>query len=169
MLTAFAVYLAAHFLVYALLLHHLVPFRTERGIFFYHFASAALTGLAGLMYALTERSQFGFPGLVLILSVHGIYSLSFLELWTLAQGGYSLSIIENIAGAQATATDPDFSRLEQIGETKQRERIAGLEKLGLITRSDNSIALTRRGSSVAALLHCLLKWIDPGKDDSEAA
>ena len=57
--------------------------------------------------------------------------------------------------------------LEQIGATKQRERIAGLEKLGLIVKNDNSVILTTRGESVAALLHGLYKWIAPG--ESEAA
>ena len=169
MLTVFAVYLAAHFLVYAVFLRNSAALRSEKGIFLYHLVPATLTGLIGLVYAFTESAQFGFPGLVLVLSVHGIYSLSFLELWSLAQGGYSLSVLENVARAEANRVKPDFSHLEQLGETKQRERIAGLEKLGLIARSDSSIALTRRGSSVAVLLYCLLKWINPGNDGSSAA
>jgi len=167
MLSAFAVYIAVHFLLYALVLRKLPVFRTERGIFLYHVASAVLVSVAALACAVIEQSQFGISGLVLVLSAHGIYSLSFLELWSLAQGGYSLSVIASIAEAEAARVQPDFSHLEQIGETKQRERIAGLEKLGLIARRDGSIALTRRGSSVAALLHGLYKWIAPS--DSEAA
>lgn len=163
MLTAFAVYLAAHLLVYALLLRHLALFRTEIGIFLYHFSSAALAGLVGLAYAASGYSEFGLPGLVLILSAHGIYSLSFLELWSLAQGGYSLSVIENIARAEANGVEPNFSRLEEIGETKQRERIAGLEKLRLIARTNEGIALTARGKGVAVLLHALLTWVDPAE------
>jgi hypothetical protein len=161
-LTVFAVYLAAHFLAYAVLLRKSAALRCEKGIFLYHFVSAVLTALAGCTYALTASSPNGFAVLALVLSVHGIYSLSFLELWSLAQGGYSLSVISSIARAEANGVAPDFSHLEQIGETKQRERIAGLEKLRLIARSDGSITLTRSGSRVAALLHGLHKWIAPG-------
>ncbi len=158
MLILFAGYLAAHFLVYAVVLRKSDALRSEKGIFLYHFASATLTGLAGCAYVLTAHPPNGFAALVLVLSVHGIYSLSFLELWSLAQGGYSLSVIGSIARAEAS--------LEQIGATKQRERIAGLEKLGLIMKNDGSIILTTRGESVAVLLHGLYKWIAPG--DSEA-
>jgi hypothetical protein len=170
MLSVFGSYLAAHFLAYAIFLRKTAALRTERGIFLYHFVSAVLVALAALWYAVgaPDVSQFGVAGLMLVLSVHGIYSLSFLELWSLAQGGYSLSVIGSIARAEADGVAPDFTGLEEIGEIKQRDRIAGLEKLGLIARSDCSIALTSRGRIAAALLHGLLKWIAPGEDAKES-
>jgi hypothetical protein len=161
LLTLFGAYLAAHFLAYVVFLRHAARLRTEQGIFFYHFASAVLTGLAGLTAAVAELDGFGFVGLVLVLSVHGIYSLSFLELWSLAQGGYSLSVLRSIERAEASGAEPDFSHLERIGETKQRERLAGLEQLGLIATNDNQAALTDRGGAIATLLRGLLRWIDP--------
>lgn len=169
MLTPFAAYLAFHFLAYVLLLRHFALLRTERGIFLYHFIPAATTGCAGFGYAFAESAPLRLAELVLALSAHGIYSISFLELWSLAQGGYSLSVLRSIASAQANRVDPSFAHLERIGEAKQRERIAGLAKLGLIAESDGTIALTTRGALVAVILDCLLKWIDPSKDAGEAA
>jgi hypothetical protein len=122
-----------------------------------------VAGLAGLAFVFAESAPSRFAELVLALSVHGIYSVSFLELWSLAQGGYSLSILRSVARSEANGVEPDFSRLKWIGETKQRERIVGLQRLGLIVVSDE-IALTGRGKRVAFLLHCLLRWIDPRKD-----
>lgn len=162
MLNAFAVYIAAHFLLYALALRKLPVFRTERGIFLYHFAPAVLVSLAALACAVVEQSQFGIPGLVLVLSAHGIYSMSFLELWSLAQGGYSLSVVASVAKAEAAGTKAEFSALEALGETKQRERLAGLERLGLVATTDGRIALTARGGRIAFLLHALRRWVEPG-------
>jgi hypothetical protein len=168
MLSTFAAYLGTHFIAYVLLLRHLPRFRMERGIFLYHFVPAMVTGLAGLAYALADRSQARFVELVLALSVHGIYSISLLELWSLAQGGYSLSVLREVARAEADGVKLTFSHLVRIGETKQRERTTGLERLGLVSQSDGRISLTRGGSRVALLLFCLLRWIDPGKNGSEA-
>jgi hypothetical protein len=167
MLSVFTLYLTTHFLAYVLFLRHLAVLRSEKGIFLFHFIPAAFTAVIGLAYVLTEPSFIEFPAFVLILSLQGIYSLSFLELWSLAQGGYSLSVITSIAMSESTGREPDFSRLEQIGQTKQQARISGLEKLGLIEKREGSIALTGRGRIVAALLHCLLNWVDPNKSPKE--
>jgi len=169
MLTAFAAYLLTHLLAYALLLRHSPRLRTEKGILLYHLASATLIGLAALVLVLAEPVPYRLPELFLILSVHGIYSISFLELWSLAQGGYSLSILRSVARAEAGGLEAEFLHLQEIGETKQRERIMGLQELGLIARSDDTIALTSRGRRVARFLHCLFKWIDSEKGGSEAA
>jgi hypothetical protein len=162
MLLAITVYLAAHFAAYVVGLRHRAGGQSEKGIFLYHVASAALAGLAGVAFAVLEPEQFGLSGLVLVLSLHGIYSLSFLELWSLAQGGYSLSIIASVARAEASGTEPDFLALAAIGEAKQEDRVAALEKLGLVARTDEHIALTARGGRIAFLLHALHRWVEPG-------
>jgi len=162
MLTAFAAYLALHFLAYVVLLREWPLFRSERAIFLYHFVPGAAAGLAGLTYAACAMpATIRFAELVLALSAHGIYSISFLELWSLAQGGYSLSILRSIASGDANGADARFAHLERIGETKQRERIFGLVRLGLIAERDGTIALTPRGGLVALLSDSLLKWVDP--------
>jgi hypothetical protein len=170
-LATFAVYLLAHFLVYVVFLRNSSALRSERGIFVFHFISAAAVGLGAIAYALIESApaSFGFPGVALVLSAHGIYSLSFLELWSLAQGGYSLSIMEDVASAQAKDTEPDFSALERIGEAKLRQRILTLEKLGLIDTGDSDIVLTKRGRAIAGFLYFLLNWIEPRKASREPA
>ena len=160
-MTLFGLYLAAHLLAYVLALRHLAWFRTEKGIFLFHFSSAVLVGLSGFVLAALDPAGFGSAGLVLIVSVHGIYSLSFLELWSLAQGGYSLSVIASIATAQASGEEPDFSRLEGIGQAKQDVRLAGLARLGLVERSGDEINLAAPGRTVAHMLHALLVFVDP--------
>lgn len=162
MLTAFAVYLVVHLAAYVAWLRRLALLRTEKGIFLYHFGSAVITGLLAVAAAFSDPAEFGLSGCVLVLSVHGIYSLSFLELWSLAQGGYSLSIIAGIARAEASG-EPDFSGLAAIGVAKQADRVAALERLGLISRSVESISLTARGSAIAAVLHALRRWVDPAE------
>jgi hypothetical protein len=163
MLTAFTIYLAAHLTFYILWLRHLASLRTEKGIFLYHFSSAVLTGLLVVVAACIYPEEFGLAGCLLVLSVHGIYSLSFLELWSLAQGGYSLSIIAGIARAEASGDEPDFSALEAIGVAKQADRVTALERMGLVSRSGEHISLTSRGNSIAAVLHLLRRWVDPGE------
>jgi hypothetical protein len=163
MLIAFAVYLTAHFSFYILWLRNLAMLRTEKGIFLYHFNSAALTGLIAMITAFIYPQEFGLAGFALVLSVHGIYSLSFLELWSLAQGGYSLSIIAGIARAEASGEEPDFSVLEAIGVAKQADRVAALERIGLISRSTHHISLMPRGKAIAAVMHLLRRWVDPSE------
>lgn len=163
MLIVFAVYLAVHLAAYVVWLRRLSLLRTEKGIFLYHFGSAVFTGLFAVAAAFSDPVEFGIDGCVLVLSVHGIYSLSFLELWSLAQGGYSLSIIAGIARAEASGAEPDFSSLAAIGAAKQADRVAGLERLGLISRSAEHISLTARGNVMAAVLHALRRWVDPAE------
>lgn len=164
MLTVFAVYLTAHLAAYIVWLRSLTALRAEKGIFLYHFGSASITGLVALAAAIIDPIEFGLAGFVLVLSIHGIYSLSFLELWSLAQGGYSLSIIGGIAHAEATGAEPDFSGLAAIGAVKQAERIAALERLGLVSRIGERISLTPRGAAIAAALHTLRRWVDPDEN-----
>lgn len=163
MVLAIVAYLVAHFAAYVVVLRHRAGLRSEKGIFRYHFASAVFAGLAGMGFAVLEPDRFGLSGLVLVLSLHGIYSLSFLELWSLAQGGYSLSIIASFAEAEAGGKEPDVFALAALGRAKQDDRIAALEKLGLVARTDGRIALTARGGRVAFLLYALRRWVDPGE------
>lgn len=163
MLTAFAAVLAAHFAAYVLGLRRTAQLRSEKGIFLYHFVSALACGLAAVAAAFADPVGFGVAGLVIVLSAHGIYSLSFLELWSLAQGGYSLSIIAGIAKAEAAGVEPDFSGLAAIGVAKQNDRVVALERMGLIATSGDRISLTSRGSAIAAVLHALRRWVDPGE------
>jgi hypothetical protein len=166
MITAFAVYLAVHFAAYVAGLRRLTLLHTEKGIFLYHFGSAVLTGLVAVAAAFSDPAGFGIAGCVLVLSAHGIYSLSFLELWSLAQGGYSLSIIAGIAQAEAAGTEPDFTGLAAIGAAKQDDRVAALERLGLVSGSSERISLTSRGSAIAATLLALRRWVDPSEQRS---
>jgi hypothetical protein len=161
MLTAIAAYLAAHFAVYVLVVRHMPSLHSERGIFLYHVASALFVGLAGLSLAIIDPLGFGAPGLVFVLSIHGIYSLSFLELWSLAEGGYSLYILASIARAQAAGGEPDFADQEQLGEAKQRARLDGLKKLGLIAIRNGAVGLTARGRGAAAIVLFFTRWINP--------
>lgn len=165
MLNSFAIYLVAHFLLYVVVLRKRPVFRSEKGIFLYHFLPALVVALAVLAWAVVARAHPGWPEIVLVLSAHGIYSLSFLELWSLAQGGYSLSIIAAIANAEADRSLTDFSALEAVGEVKQRERLAGLSRLGLIANTDGRVALTERGRQVAALLYRLYAWVHPAEPE----
>ena len=161
MLAAFAAYLVAHLAAYVAVLRRLGPFRTEKGIFLYHFVSAVAVCSAAALAGFLDPQEFGLAGFVIVLSAHGIYSLSFLELWSLAQGGYSLSVIAAISAAEAAGTAPDFSALAQIGAGKQQDRIRGLEKLGVIATVNGRISLTLRGRGIAAVLDTLRVWVDP--------
>jgi hypothetical protein len=161
MLLAMVAYLAAHLAAYVVFVRHQAGLRSEKGIFLYHFASAVFAGLTGAVFAVLEPEGFGLSGLVLAVSLHGIYSVSFLELWSLAQGGYSLSILASVARAKASGTEPDVLALAAIGAAKQGDRLAVLEKLGLVARKDERIALTGRGGWIAFLLHTLRRWVEP--------
>lgn len=163
MLAAFAAYLVAHLAAYVAVLRRLGPFRTEKGIFLYHFVSAVAVCSAAALAGFLDPQGFGLAGFVIVLSAHGIYSLSFLELWSLAQGGYSLSIIAGIAHAEAAGVEPDFSGLAAIGASKQADRVAALERLRLVSRVGEELNLTPRGSAIAAALNALRRWVDPGE------
>jgi hypothetical protein len=160
-LASFAAYLVAHFAAYVLVVRRLDTFRTERGIFLYHFVSAVIACSSAALAGFLEQEGFGLAGFVIVLSLHGVYSLSFLELWSLAQGGYSLSIIASIAHAEATGVEPDFSGLAAIGVAKQDDRIFALERLELVATSNGLISLTSRGGTIALALQLLHSWVSP--------
>ena len=161
MLASFAAYLVAHFAAYVLVVRRLDTFRTERGIFFYHFVSALIACLVAALAGFSDLEGFGLAGFIIVLSAHGIYSTSFLEMWSLAQGGYSLSILAKLAEAHKLGKEPDFLSLETLGEEKQRDRLALLGELGLIERGTGSVSLNQRGRKTSTILLFFMSWIDP--------
>src|SRR5262250_2953125 len=91
-----AMYLALHFLFYAIALRGIGLLQSERAIFLYHFISAAgVAVVASVMAAVNPRSE-SFLAVATTLALHGVYSLSFLELWSLSEGGYSLTILDHV-------------------------------------------------------------------------
>ena len=166
MTALFLAWIPAHFLIYVLALRRSPRFRSEKTIFLYHFGSAVVFGLLAILCAALDPA-FGVAGVVLVLSLHGIYSLSFLELWSLAQGGYSLSIIASVAQAEVSGKEPDFLALAAIGAAKQEDRIAALERVGLVEKTGGRISLTTQGGTIASVLHALRRWVDPGETSRE--
>ena len=166
MTALFLAWIPAHFLIYVLALRRSPRFRLGKIIFLYHLVSAVVFGLVAILCAALNPA-FGVAGAVLVLSLHGIYSLSFLELWSLAQGGYSLSIIASVAQAEASGGEPDLLALAAIGEAKQEDRVAALERAGLVTRTGGRISLTTRGGTIASLLHALRRWVDQGETSQD--
>jgi hypothetical protein len=166
MTALFLAWLPAHFLIYALALRRSPRLQSEKSIFLYHLGSAVMFGVVAIVCAALNPA-FGVAGAVFVLSLHGIYSLSFLELWSLAQGGYSLSIIASVAQAEASGKEPDFLALAAIGEGKQEDRVAALERLGLVATTGWRISLTTRGGVIASLLHALRRWVDPGESSQD--
>jgi hypothetical protein len=153
MVTAFCVYLCIHALVYVLWGRKSAYFTAESHIFLFHaLPGVVVTAIAGSAWLLAP-SQDSFAAFVFVVSLQGIYSISFLELWSLAQGGYSISILGEIARAQANGVTPDLDALGSIGMDKQRGRLDGLARLGLLSLSgDGRHGLTRRGRLVASAI-----------------
>ena len=153
MVIAFCVYLCVHALVYVLWVRKAAYFSAESHIFLFHaLPAAAVTAIAGGAW-LFAPSQDSFAVLVFVVSLQGIYSISFLELWSLAQGGYSISILAEIARAEAAGAAADLDALGSIGMDKQRGRLDGLARLGLLSSSSNGVhVLTTRGRLVASAI-----------------
>lgn len=158
----YAVYFAAHLLLYAAVLRRLSAFRREDVIFKYHALSAVAVTLAVaagwlLGWGMDEELAVAVVGL------HGLYSVTFLELWSLAEGGYSLQILEGLAGAERRGEPPDVEALRAIGAAKQGNRLAGLASIGLVRYEDSRVGLTRAGRLVASAF-ALLAWLTNVKD-----
>jgi hypothetical protein len=151
-LSGVVLYLAAHLLLYLLVLRHTAAFARERVVFGYHAASfIALVGVVAVF-------RFTLPAAVAALGLHGIYSLSFLELWALADASYSLAILSRIQalrGADRAAEPP--SVLVELGGEKRSQRATDLQRLGLVRRHESGLTLTPRGRVVAAAL-ALVAW-----------
>jgi hypothetical protein len=151
-------YLALHFLLYVLVLRGRPLVQSERGIFLYHFGSAAVFTLAALCLAVTYFSDAAIAIAVGLSALHGIYSLSFLELWTLAEGSYSMSILTGIASQGTLSRDALIDAFARIGDAKKSDRLSVLLNLSLGRRDGTYWRLSARGQLLAILLNALV-WL----------
>jgi hypothetical protein len=151
-------YLALHVLLYVFVLRGRPLVQSERGIFLYHFASAAVFTLVALCVAVTYLSDAAFATAVGLSAIHGIYSLSFLELWTLAEGSYSMSILTGIASQGRLSRSTLIGAFARIGDAKKDDRLSVLSKLSLARRDGNHWRLSARGRVVANLVNLLI-WL----------
>ena len=158
----YAVYFAAHLLLYAVVLRRLPAFRREDVIFKYHALSAVAVTLsvaAGWLLGWGIDADTA----VAVVGLHGLYSVTFLELWSLAEGGYSLQILEGLAGAERRGEPADVEALRAIGAAKQGHRLAGLASIGLVRYEGSRVGLTGAGRLVASAF-ALLAWLTNVKD-----
>ena len=151
-------YLALHVLLYVFVLRGRPLVQSERGIFLYHFVSAAVFTLVALCVAVTYFSDAAFAMAVGLGAIHGIYSLSFLELWTLAEGSYSMSILTGIASQGRLSRSTLIGAFARIGDAKKGDRLSVLSKLSLARRDGNYWRLSARGRVVANLVNLLI-WL----------
>lgn len=155
--------LAAHLLLYLLLLRHRPAFRRETTMFAYHAVSAGAVSVAAIIDAVLGLSGIEANGVVAVIAMHGIYSVSFLEVWSLSEGGYSLQIMEHVARAEERREPVDLGALRAIGEAKQGNRLEGLASIGLVRLSDRDVELTAAGRAVATVF-AGLAWLTHVKD-----
>ena len=159
----YALYLAAHLVLYFVVLRHLPAFRSERTIFLYHALSALAVSLVVVVSLFVPGSGVDLVWVVGIIALHGVYSTTFLEIWSLAEGGYSLQIVEQIERANRLGQEPDVKALEAIGIAKQGNRLAGLVSIGLVSDDGGRLSLTPRGRLIASCF-ALLAWLTNVQD-----
>ena len=151
-------YLVLHALLYIFVLRYRPLFQSERGIFLYHFVSAALLTLVGFAAAVTHFGDAAIAIAAGLSAIHCIYSISFLELWSLAEGSYSMSILTGIASQGTLPRKALIDAFARIGDAKKGDRLSVLSKLSLARRDGNHWRLSARGRVVAHLLN-LLVWL----------
>jgi hypothetical protein len=151
-------YLALHFLLYVLVLRGRPLVQSERGIFLYHFGSAAVFTLVAFCLAVSYFSDAAIAIAIGLSALHGIYSLSFLELWTLAEGSYSMSILTGIASQGTLSRDALIDAFARIGDAKKSDRLSVLSNLSLGRRDGSYWRLSARGQLLAILLNALV-WL----------
>jgi hypothetical protein len=151
-------YLVLHVLLYVCVLRYRTIFQSERGIFLYHFVSAALFTLVAFAAAITHFSDATLAIAAGLSAVHYIYSISFLELWSLAEGGYSLSILAGIASRGTLPRSALIDVFARLGDVKKGDRLSVLSKLSLAHRNGNFWRLSARGRSVAIIVNALI-WL----------
>jgi hypothetical protein len=159
----YAVYLAAHLLLYIVVLRHRPSFRREQTIFAYHALSAVGVTLVAILSPLVTGTGLDLEWIVVVVALHGIYSVSFLELWSLAEGGYSLQILERLDRAERQGQRVDLEELRAIGAAKQSNRLAGLSSVGLVRQQGGRVELTGAGRIVGSLF-ALLAWLTHVQD-----
>lgn len=159
----YAVYLAIHLLLYAVVLRRLPAFRRERTIFAYHALSAAGVTVLALLSLFASSGGPDFEWAIAVIALHGIYSTTFLELWSLSEGGYSLQIMEHFQRAEQRGEVANVEALRAIGAAKLGNRLEGLSGAGLVRREGDSISLTGRGRLVGSFF-ALLAWLTHTQD-----
>ena len=159
----YAIYIAAHLLLYVAVWRQRPAFRQEKVIFAYHALSAVGVTLAVLVEPLVLGTPYDLQWIVAIVGLHGIYSTSFLELWSLAEGGYSLQILEELDRAERRGQPADVEALRAIGVAKQGNRLAGLASIGLVRQDGGRMELTGPGRLVASVF-ALLAWLTNVRD-----
>ena len=153
------VWIAIHFLVYALWLRNTAFFRREAAIFGYHTASfAALLTVVALtawiVPGLVDFAPFCAAG-----AMHAIYSITFLELWSLAEGSISGRILTRFLKAGRPLALADVEHLIAYGAQKKDLRLASAHNLALIAKNGAHWILTPRGRIVATVIR-LFAWLN---------
>ena len=151
-------YLLLHFAAYALFFRQRPYFRTEKGIFLLHFVSTTALPVAVLVLSLDAGLWVAVLSCAAAAAAHGIYSISFLELWSLAEGSYSFTILRAIDSRASPMADDVSAELGAVGDRKKEQRLASLERLGLVRREGQTISLTSRARYVSAYLRGL-QWL----------
>lgn len=159
----YAVYIAAHLVLYFAVLRHLPAFRTERTIFLYHALSAIGMSLVVVASMFVPGSDVDLIWVVAVIALHGVYSTTFLEVWSLAEGGYSLQILEQVERAERLGEGLDPEALRAIGIAKQGNRLAGLASIGLVRQEGGRVLLTGAGRVLASCF-ALLGWLTNVQD-----
>lgn len=157
MLTVFVVYLCLHLLAYFLVFRYLACFGKESMIFAFHALPALFFVIVQAIIALMTWSVIQLEILVFVISVHGIYSMTFLEFWSLTQGGYSLTILHRISKEKQF----DVQYFCNVGNSKQENRLASLQNLGLVRCQKNGlIELTVFGCLVARIFQAIIMLVN---------
>jgi hypothetical protein len=159
----YAVYLAAHLVLYFAVLRHLPAFRGERTIFLYHALSAIGVSLVVIVSLFVPGSGADLEWVIAVIALHGVYSTTFLEVWSLAEGGYSLQILEQVERAERLGEGLDPEALRAIGSAKQGNRLAGLASIGLVRQEAGRVSLTPAGRVLASCF-ALLGWLTNVQD-----
>ena len=145
-------YLLLHAGLYFLTLRDCPALGSERGIFRYHLASAAVMAAVFAIWALVTGGSEAWTWFVAVVMLHGIYSLSFLELWALADDSYSVAIMEIVDQRGAAGGAALIQGLEAIGMSKQTSRLDALHAIGLVRPGrDGAFTLTTKGRVAVGL------------------
>src|SRR5262249_37506956 len=149
-------YLAFHVLLYGFVVRGRSLFRSERGIFLYHFVSATMFTAMALAAAVIHFSDAALAIAIGLIATHCIYSISFLELWTLSEGSYSMSILTGIAAHGTLPRNMLVDGFARIGDAKKDNRLLVLSELSLAHREGSRWQLSARGRLVAQVVNVLI-------------
>lgn len=152
---ALCTYFAAHLLLYAAIFRRWPAFRTEKGILFYHIASASGILMLAVAGFLASPSVESFAMVIGIGAAHGIYSLSFLEIWVLSEGGYSLRVLAEIAGRKQTTAAEIERHFIPLSARKKAGRLDSLMQLGLVERVSARFQPTPKGAIASRVVATL--------------